>query len=173
MSAYLDAVSKAKQRYVAAKITLEQRLRTQLKEEMHSLQTQVDIAVRYAFDNHSSKADIMRALGTKDYHTVYASLDRTKHIEEITGENPLDSVYSYDPETKLLEVTYVNHGPKDITGTASFKFAEFDDGKKFFLSQTALWNDDYTERNGVVAALDQTDSGHYYDEALVWLSGKL
>jgi hypothetical protein len=79
-NARLDAVSKAKQAYVLAKSTLEQRLREQMKTELANIQTQMDIAVRYAFDAGESKADILRALGTKDYGTLNASLERTQGV---------------------------------------------------------------------------------------------
>jgi predicted PP-loop superfamily ATPase len=62
-SARLSAVNKAKQAYVMAKTTLEQRLREQMREELSNLQTQIDIAVRYAYDSGESKADILRAMG--------------------------------------------------------------------------------------------------------------
>ena len=170
MSAYLDGVTKAKQKYVAAKITLEQRLRESLKDELHSMKTQVDIAVRYAADNGHSKAEILRALGTKDYHTVYAALKRTEGVAEIMGINPLDSVYSYDKESDMVHVNYLNHGPHTISGSATFRFRNFDDGKKLFLSEDKLWSEDYTVRNEVVAVLDQVDHGFYYKEAIDWMS---
>jgi len=46
MSVYLDAVSKAKRNYVTSKLTLEQRLQEQLREELSNLRVQLDIAVR-------------------------------------------------------------------------------------------------------------------------------
>ena len=172
MSAYLDGVTKAKQKYVAAKVTLEQRLRESLKDELHSMKTQVDIAVRYAADNGHSKAEILRALGTKDYHTVYGALKRTEGVAEIMGINPLDSVYSYYRETEMVHVKYLNHGPQLINGSATFKFRNFDDGMKLFLSEDKLWNEDYTVRNEVVAVLDQVEQGFYYDEAVEWIAGQ-
>jgi len=169
MNAHLDAVSKAKQRYVAAKVTLEQRLRSELKEQLWNMQTQIDIAVRFAYENNNSKADIMRALGTKDYHTVYASLDRTQHVEEVKGEHPLNSVYSLDPDTGQFTATYVSHGPKSITGSATFDFRILNDGTKWFMSRDSLWNEDFTVRNEAVAALDNRQDGYYYEEAMAWV----
>jgi hypothetical protein len=163
---------KARTAYVVAKSTLEARLREQMHDELANLQTQVDIAVRYAYDTGESKAAILRAMGTKFYGTLNDSLDRTHGVSEVIGDDPFDGVYAYDPETSTLEVTYVNHGPQDISGKARFNFREFVDGKKLFLSEDKLWNEDYTVRNDVVALLDQKDDGFYYEEAIQWLSTK-
>jgi len=170
MSQQLDAVSKAKQAYVIAKTTLEQRLRDQMRKELANLQTQIDLAVRFAFEAGESKAEIMRSLGTKDYHTLNASLERTSGVTEVKGVDPLDSCYDYNPETGELVVTYNTHGSSQITGVATFDFRVLDDGTKWFMSKTPLWNEDFTVRNEVVAALENRQSGEYYEEAWNWLS---
>jgi hypothetical protein len=176
MSAQLDAVSKAKQAYVIAKTTLEQRLREDLRKELANLQAQVDLAVRFAFESGESKAEIMRSMGTKDYHTLNASLDRTSAVTEIKGVDPLDKCYSYHLDTAEFTVTYDRHGPSEISGAASFLYRVLDDGTKWFMASTPLWNDDFTVRNDVVAALDNKQDGYYYQEALYWvervISGK-
>ncbi len=93
-------------------------------------------------------------------------------VVEVVGVDPLDSVYSYDPDTRELDVNYHNHGPESIVGSARFTYKEFDDGKKFFLSHEGLYNEDFTKRNDVVAVLDQKDYGFYYEEAIAWLATK-
>jgi len=168
-NARLDAVSKSKQAYVLAKSTLEQKLREQLKEELSNIQTQMDIAVRYAFDAGESKADILRALGTKDYNTLNASLERTRGVAEVVGSDPLDRVYSLTGDNVLV-VVYDNHGPFSHSGSASFDVKLLDDGTYLLLSQTPLWSDDYRTRNDVVAVLDGVKDGFYYDEVCGWLS---
>jgi hypothetical protein len=165
----LDSVSKAKQRYVIAKTTLEQRLRDQLKQELSNLQTQIDIAVRFAFESGASKADILRSLGTKDYHTVYESLARTQDVQSVEGVSPLDSVYLYNWLDEVLTVTYSSHGPSNITGTAKFDVRNMDDGTTWLIAQDPLWNEDFTIKNEVVAALDNKQDGYYYEEATGWL----
>lgn len=170
MSARLDAVSKAKQAYVIAKATLEQRLREQIRDELANIQTQIDIAVRYAFDAGESKADILRALGTKDYGTLNASLERTARVTEIVGENPLDRVYSWLSEN-VLRVVYDAHGPYKYSGEAEFDVKRLDDGSLLLLSRVPLWSDDYRVRNDVVASLDGVKDGFYYDEACSWIRG--
>jgi hypothetical protein len=44
------------------------------------------------------------------------------------------------------------------------------------MARTPLWNEDFTVRNDVVAALDNRQDGYYYEEALAWvervISGK-
>lgn len=169
---HLDAVTKARSAYVLARTTLEARLREQLKRELANLQTQVDIAVRYAHDAGASKASILRSMGIKDFNTLKSSLERTEGVVEVVGVDPLDSVYSYDPDTRELDVNYHNHGPESIVGSARFTYKEFDDGKKFFLSHEGLYNEDFTKRNDVVAVLDQKDYGFYYEEAIAWLATK-
>ena len=166
LNAKLDGVSKAKQAYVIARSTLEARLREQMRTELANLQTQVDIAVRYAVDAGETKADVLRALGTKDYNTLKASLDRTQAVKEIKGTNPLDSVYSLDDG--VLTVTYVSHGHAKISGTAQFEVAEID-GRVFLRSQSPLYNKDYSERNDVVGWLDGRTDGEYYNEVAQWL----
>lgn len=171
-SAKLDAVSKAKQAYVLARTTLEARLREQMRLELANLQTQIDIAVRYAVDAGESKASVMRALGTKDYNTVKASLDRTQSVAEIIGDDPLGNVYFVDgnDDAERLHVHYVNHGTLSYTGDAVFRIKRLDNGKLLFLAETPLWNDDYTIRNDVVVALDGKTDGEYYEEVVAWLS---
>ena len=167
MNARLDAVAKAKTAYVIAKTTLEARLREQLKEELANAQTQIDIAVRYAFDAGESKADILRALGTKDYHTLNASLERTHGVTEVVGDDPLDSIFYREGD--LLRVTYTNEGPNNYSGTAEFTVEKIATG--WLLSAvTPLWNADYTVRNDVVVALDGKTDGHYYEQAEEWLN---
>jgi len=168
LSKNLDAVSKARQAFIVARTTLEARLREQMREELTNLQTQVDIAVRYAFDAGESKASIMRAMGTKDYNTMNASLERTRGVAQIVGADPLASVYELIDG--VLAVNYVNHGADKFNGRASFEVKHLDDGKILLLAQDSLWNDDYTVRNDAVAVLDGKTDGHYYEEAIEWLS---
>jgi hypothetical protein len=167
MNAKLDAVSKSRQAYLIAKSTLESRLREQMKIELMNLQTQVDIAIRLAYESGESKSSIMRAMGTKDYGTMQQSLDRTQGVAEIVGTNPLDSVYEIDGD--LLYVRYVNHGSQAYNGVAEFKIKKLDNGNILLLSNTPLWNDDYTKRNDAVAALDGKSDGEYYDEVIRWI----
>lgn len=167
--AKLDAVSQAKERYVVAKSKLEYQLREQLKKELGNLQTQVDITIRYAVDQGCSKASVLRALGTKDYRTLYDSLDRTASITEVQGTAGLDHVYRFDPETGQLNVTYDKHGSAAISGSATFDYRSMKDGTKWFMSRDPLWNEDYTARNDAVAALDNKQDGEYYDEAVAWV----
>jgi hypothetical protein len=171
LSQRLDAVAKAKQAYVLARTTLEQRLREQMREELANLQTQIDIAVRYAVDAGESKASVMRALGTKDYNTVKASLDRTSGVAEVVGTDPLGETYfvTHTPEYDRLEVNYVNHGPSKANGSASFQMKTLDDGKLFLIALDPLWNEDYTVRNDAVAFLDGKLDGYYYDEVVAWM----
>jgi hypothetical protein len=168
MNARLDAVNKAKQAYVLAKTTLESRLREQLKDELSNIQTQMDIAVRYAYDAGESKADILRALGTKDYGTLNASLERTAGVAEVVGRDVLDDVYTM-LDGNVLAVRYDRHGPASYSGEAEFDVKRLDDGSVLFLSRTSLWSDDYTTRNDVVAVLDGVKDGFYYDEASAWV----
>ena len=154
-----------------AKTTLEQRLREQMKSELANIQTQMDIAVRMAFDAGESKADIMRAMGTTNYHTINDSLERTNSVTEIVGENPLDSVYSM-MGSDVVVVNYENHGPKFYSGEESFTVKKLDDGSYLFLSLDPLWSDDYRVRNDVVAVLDGVRDGFYYEELSEWISSR-
>ena len=166
MNAYLDAVSKAKAAYVLAKTTLEARLREQLRDELANTQTQIDIAVRYAYNAGESKAEILRALGTKDYHTLNACLERTSLVEEVVGDDPLDTIFSRIDDT--LQVVYNSEGPNSYSGIARFHVANNLNG--WLLSAiTPLWSDDYTVRNDVVVALDGVTDGYYYEQAKQWL----
>jgi hypothetical protein len=170
MSARIEAVRKSKEAYVTGKYTMEARLREQLQKEMSNLMTQMDIAIRYAFDSGESKADILRALGTKDYGTINASLERTSAVSEILGRDPLDDVYTLTGDSTIV-VTYSNHGPKGYSGEASFTYKKLDDGSYLFFSLDPLWSDDYRTRNDVVAVLDGVKDGYYYEELCEWISG--
>lgn len=171
--AKLDAVTKAKGAYALAKSTLEARLRDELREELRKLSSQLDIAIRYAYDDGHSKAEILRALGTKDFYTLKNSLERTQGVVEEAGVSPLDSVYSIDAITKQLWVRYDAHGPMEITDEAVFDVKVMDDGATWFMAATPLWSEDYAVRNDIVAALDGKQDGYYYEEALAWVNGKL
>ena len=170
LSQKLDAVAKARQAYVLARTTLEQRLRDQMREELTNLQTQVDIAVRYAFDAGESKAAIMRAMGTKDYNTMNASLERTTGVAEIVGADPLAEVYEI--REGYLVVNYVNHGPDKFNGQASFDMKHLEDGRVLLLALDSLWNEDYTVRNDAVAVLDGKTDGYYYEEVIAWIQSQ-
>ena len=168
LSKNLDAVSKARQAFIVARTTLEARLREQMREELTNLQTQVDIAVRYAYDSGESKASIMRAMGTKDYNTMNASLERTQGVAQIVGADPLADVYQL--HNGWMNVNYVNHGPDKLNGLASFDIKHLEDGKILLLAIDArLWNEDYTIRNDAVAVLDGKTDGYYYEEAIEWV----
>ena len=172
LSQKLDAVSKAKQAYMLARTTLEARLREQMKQELANLQTQIDIAVRYAVDAGESKAAILRALGTKDYNTVKASLERTQGVAEVVGSDPFSEVYfvAHTPDGDRLDVNYVNHGADKLNGRASFDIKTIEGGKILLLAiDGKLWNDDYTVRNDAVAVLDGKLDGIYYEEVVAWL----
>jgi hypothetical protein len=167
LSQKLDAVAKAKQAYVLARTTLEQRLREQMRDELSNLQTQIDIAVRYAVDAGESKASILRALGTKDYNTVKASLERTQGVAEIVGDDPLGDVYSmFD---NVLYVNWRNHGVEKYNGHATFDVKALDDGKLLLIGRESLWNEDYTIRNDAIALLDGRTDGVYYEEVVDWV----
>jgi hypothetical protein len=172
-AATLDGVTRAKGAYALAKSTLEARLREQLKEELRKLNAQLDIAIRYAYDDGHSKADILRALGTKDFYTLKNSLERTENVTEEKGINPLDTLYSFDSESGKFTANYVNHGPAEITGYAEFSFRILQDGTKWFMASTPLYTDDYATLNKVVAALDGKQDGYYYEEALDWLNEQI
>lgn len=168
LSKNLDAVSKARQAYVVARTTLEARLREQMREELSNLQTQVDIAVRYAYDAGESKASIMRAMGTKDYNTMNASLERTQGVAQVVGDDPLGDVYKL--VDNVLYVTWVNHGDEKFNGKATFDVVKTDAGKTLLFARERLWNDDYTVRNDAVALLDGQTDGKYYEEVIAWLN---
>lgn len=167
LSARLDAVQKAKTAYVMARTTLEARLREQIRTELANLQTQIDIAVRYAVDAGESKAAILRALGTKDYGTINASLERTQGVAEVVGADPFADVYRM--ADGVLYVNWFNHGDEKYNGVASFDIKTLDDGKLLFIGRESLWNEDYTVRNDPIAVLDGRTDGKYYDEVIAWM----
>jgi len=165
MSTRLDAVRKAKQAYVIAKSTLEQKLRDDMSRELANLRTQIDIAVRYAYDSGETRANICRSLGTKDYGTVSRSLERTSNVVELMGDSP----YSWS-DKDTVTVSYDKHGPSEYSGEASFLVKKLDDGRYLFLAFDPLWSDDYKVRNDVVAAIDGKTDGFYYEELSQWIT---
>jgi hypothetical protein len=164
MNTRLDAVRKAKQAYVIAKATVEQRLRDEMARELSNLQTQIDIAIRYAYDSGETKANILRSLGTKNFRTVAESLERTSAVTELLGDSP----YSWS-DKDTVTVAYDNYGPKAYSGEASFVAKKLDDGRYLFLALDPLWSDDYKVRNDVVAVLDGTTDGFYYEDLVSWI----
>lgn len=169
LSQKLDAVSKAKQAYVLARTTLEARLREQMRLELANLQTQIDIAVRYAVDAGESKAAILRALGTKDYNTVKASLERTAGVAEVVGADPLAGVYQVIDGK--LHANWDDWDATEYKGKAVFDIKRLDDGTILLLAvEGDLWNDDYSVRNDVIALLDGRTDGTYYEDVVAWLN---
>lgn len=167
-TAYLDAVTRARSEFVVARATLESRLREQLEAEMMNLQSKVDIAVRYAYDNGHSKSQILSAMGSKYYGMVNDSLERTEGISETKGIDPLDRVYSLDGEE--LTVKYVDHGPSHITATARFIVRYLAGGEVMLDPIDQLWDESFTVKNDAVAVLGGRFDGYYYEEALSWLT---
>lgn len=170
-NARLSAVSKAKQAYVAAKTTLENRLREQMREELANIQTQIDIAIRYAYDSGETKRDIGRALGTSNYNTINESLERTSGVAELVGDDPYDQMFTMMGDDTVV-VSYDRHGPNSYSGEATFSIKKLDDGNYLFLSFDPLWSDDYKTRNDVVAVLDGKMDGYYYEELREWITQK-
>ena len=170
MSVRLDAVARAKSAYVTARLGLEHELREKMRSDLANLNTQIDIAVRLATEAGESKAAILRALGTKDYGTINASLERTQGVTDIVGVNELDNTYSLAGD--VLTVQYMQHGPKAITGTATFNVSWFDSERVFLQGNESLWNHSYTVRNDVIANLDGVTGGEYYEEVKTWLKEK-
>ena len=170
-SARLDAVTRAKTAYVMKRTTIDQDQREEKRVLLAALQSQIDLAVRFADEAGESKAAIMRALGTKDYNTVKASLVRTENVTEIVGADPLGHVYSYRSEHGKRQVTvnYVNHGPSNYNGSSGFDIKVLDDGSYMFMAFEGLWDEGYPVRNDAVAALDGVRTGFYYDELINWL----
>jgi hypothetical protein len=118
-------------------------------------------------DAGESKAAILRALGTKDYGTINASLERTQGVAEVVGADPLGDVYSiFD---NVLYVNWHNHGSEKYNGRATFDVKRLDDGKVLLIGREPLWNDDYTVRNDAIALLDGRTDGFYYEEAVSWI----
>ena len=169
-SAHLDAVTKARTELVMAKATLEARLREQLEEQLHNMQSRLDLTVRYAYDAGHSKAQILQAMGAKYYGIVNESLERTEGLEEIVGRDPLDSVYELDEARGALTVRYDEHGPSLVSGEATFEIKYMHDGTMLLFAHTPLWNEDYTQKNDVVAVLSNVNEGYYYEEAVAWLT---
>jgi len=106
-------------------------------------------------------------MGTKDYNTMNASLERTQGVAQIVGADPLADVYKI--VDGVLYVSYVNHGADKFNGSASFEMKELEDGRILLLALDSLWNDDYTVRNDAVAVLDGKLDGYYYEEVIEWL----
>jgi len=109
----------------------------------------------------------MRAMGTKDYNTMNASLERTQGVAEVVGADPLGEVYRI--VDSMLLVNYVNHGPDKFNGQASFEIKQLENGSILLLAHDKLWNEDFTKRNDAVAVLDGKTDGFYYDEAMQWI----
>lgn len=172
MSARLNAVENSKQAYVIARKSMESRLRQRLNDELLNLQTQLDIAVRYAYDSGESKASILRALQTKNWGTVLASLERTAGVAEAKGVSEQDKMFKMISGDTVM-VSYENNGPSKYSGVASFTVKKLDDGSHLFLSLDKLWSDDYKVRNDVVAVLDGVKDGFYYEELSAWISQTL
>lgn len=74
MDKSLGSVRAAQERLKVARAGVEARLRVMLEAELRELIRARDLSVRKAFEGGASKADIKRALGTKDHATVQSIL---------------------------------------------------------------------------------------------------
>lgn len=171
----LQAVTFARENLRQMKQNLEEELRRELQEKLAHAQVLVDNAVRAAFDSGIRKAEILRAMGTRDFRTMQDCLDRTESIAGVASSSSLDSTYSYDPEAKILSVNYVNHGPNDITNKARFEVKRNEDDNQIFFDSldSKYYGDNYASINHAVVWLDRKLEGFYYEEALEWLHERL
>ena len=125
-----DRIRQAKRDLMDFKRDAESILRAELANRVATRQKIVDDAVRAAYDYGLSKAAIGRALGTKDYRTVQATLDRTAsdQTHEWTGTaHASESVLTTEAGTWLREGNAVRldnvvlpSTPDGYTGTLTF-----------------------------------------------------
>lgn len=124
-----DRIRQAKRDLVDFKRDAESILRAELANRIATRQKIVDDAVRAAYDYGLSKAAIGRALGTKDYRTVQATLDRTVPTDPAHHDTPAQDT----PTTPTQAGTWHREGnavrldnvilpsvPDGYTGTLTF-----------------------------------------------------
>jgi len=143
----LSDVTAARRVYLDASKEVEARVREGIMRELQQLSTAYDLAVRRAFNANVRKADILRASLTTNFNTMQEALNRTEGLQIDTPE-PTNGKFRLTAEG-LLIVT--------VDGvTVAFDPVERDDhaGDYMYFTDTPLWNNDMTERNEVVAALD-------------------
>lgn len=76
----MAAINQKKIDYTLARQFLELKIREQLLAELDTMRGELDLLVRKAYDKGATKAMLCRALATKDYHSVYESLERTANV---------------------------------------------------------------------------------------------
>lgn len=123
-----DRIRQAKRDLVDYKRDAESILRAELANRIATRQKIVDDAVRAAYDHGLSKAAIGRALGTKDYRTVQATLDRTVPTDAdptlatpATPTTPAQAgTWLREGNTVRLDSMVLPSVPDGYTGTLTF-----------------------------------------------------
>lgn len=156
-------VSKTKAEVAAEKAGLKAHFNNLRKEAEKDLDRRLDLTVREAADGGCIIAWIKPAYGTQDFSTIKRILERTPSLKSLQEEAAINGAYSLrkDGDTEFLVVTYHNHGPDKLTGSAVFEVVDLD-GVPMFVATG-------TEGNEVSRALDGALDGLYYNEASEWL----
>lgn len=133
------------------------------KEAERELDRKLDLAVREAADEGCIIAWIKPAYGTQDFSTIKRILDRTPSLKALQEQAAVDGAYSLreDGSAKYLNVTYHEHGPSKLNGSAVFEVVDLD-GVPMFVNI-------FGEDTEVSRILDGALDGPYYDEAKAWL----
>lgn len=157
----LDKVSNAARAKRELQATLEAELRAEMGRRLEAADFAIIKAVGEALAEGNSKANIGRALGTKDYGTYNAFIVAAKQLNpttDVTDTGLKIELIDYENNTILVE--YEGH-------SAEFRASVMDSGT-LFTTHTPLWDAEYTVRNQVVDQLDVRDDTWMYDEVLAW-----
>lgn len=167
-----DFLKEAVEDFTELKNELEEKLRKQMQKELANASLQVDIAAAAFCRAGGAKIAAGRLMGTKDYNTYKASIERGnavlgepahevhKDAENAPAETNWDADFDWigDGTEPLLRVTYLGD-------TAEFEVVSVD-GSLMFDSKTELWDDGYTKRNEAASGLDGVFFGNLYDQAV-------
>lgn len=166
----LDQAEKVADEIRHIKIEVERRARQEIERRTLVKTTELSLLFNQMEAEGVPITRMGRATG-RNFATVRELQELTKHLPSEEEVDTVASTARYERiGDNVLHVAYIAHGSEKINGTAQFKIGSDDEGTALY-AETPLWNDDWTERNLVVARLDQMTDGEneYITEALAWL----
>lgn len=103
------------------KARLDEQARKWVREQLASYDEEIEQVIGRMDAKGSSVAEIKRSYGTTNHRTIVDILERVRGHQLPEVE---DEIFSYDVGTQRLDVQYVGHGPRHLTGISSYTVFE-------------------------------------------------
>jgi hypothetical protein len=156
MSELLDKLASAAKKKRDLERTLEAQLREEMRQKLSEAELAVEVAAAQAFQAGNSKAQIGRAIGSKDYNTYNGYIERGLNL---VGD-------AVEQTASGAKIEYQKGASFVVVNGVQFTILFFHGEKPMFTTDVPVWNEDYSVMNQTVADLDGVTSGNLYEEVL-------